>query len=90
MARDEYDGFDDWPDDWQDVFQDIPGVAEFRDYEFDIAAQLFEQGFMHHSDEPGYDKDAAQSAREEFFEYTGLPDELFPWDEWREAMGYDD
>lgn len=86
----EDDGYDDWPEDWQDVFDDIPGVSEFRDYEWNIAADLFEQGFMHHSDEPGYDADAAQAARDEFFEFTGLPEELFPWDEWREAMGYDE
>jgi len=86
----DYGDFEDWPEDWQDVFDDIPGVAEFRDYELDIAADLFEQAFMHHSSERGYDSDAVMAARDEFFEFTGLPDSMFPWDEWREAMGYDE
>lgn len=82
--------YEDWDREFRDVFDDIPGVPLFRDYEFERAEELFERGFTHHADEPGYDKEDAQAAREEFFEFTGLPDELFPWDEWREAMGYDE
>lgn len=82
--------FDDWPEEWQETFDDIPGVGLFRDYEYEQASELFEAGFMHHSNEPGYDPDAIREAREEFFDFTGLPEELFPWDEWREAMGYSD
>ena len=78
------------PDEWQDVFDDIPGIGLFRDYEYNEAMDLFEAGFMHHSGEAGYDADAVHAAREEFFEFTGLPENLFPWDEWREAMGYDE
>jgi hypothetical protein len=79
----------DLPGEWQDVFDDIPGVHLFRDYEYNHAQDLFEAGFTHHANEAGYDPDAANAAREEFFDFTGLPEELFPWDEWREAMGYD-
>jgi hypothetical protein len=82
--------YEDWDEEFRDVFDDIPGVPLFRDYEYEIAQDLFERGFTHHADEPGYDREEAQAAREEFFEFTGLPDELFPWDEWREAMGYDE
>jgi hypothetical protein len=89
MMRD-YGDQADWPDEWREVFDDIPGVGMFRDYEYFESADLFEKAFMHHQDEPGYDRDAVLAAREEFFEYTGLPEELFPWDDWREAMGYED
>jgi hypothetical protein len=82
--------FGEWPDEWRETFDDIPGIGLFREYEQDVAMDLFEAGFMHHSDEPGYDADYAQAMRDEFFEFTGLPEEMFPWDEWREAMGYDD
>lgn len=82
--------YEDWDSEFRDVFDDIPGVPMFRDYEYGEAERLFEIGFTHHSDEPGYDAAEAQAAREEFFEFTGLPEELFPWDDWREAMGYDE
>lgn len=84
----DYGPFGEWPDEWQTTFEDIPGVGMFRTYEYEQATELFERAFMHHSDEPGYDSDSVNAAREEFFTYTGLPEELFPWDEWREAMGY--
>jgi hypothetical protein len=80
--------YEDWPSEWQETFDDIPGIGMFRDYEWEQSAELFERAFMHHSDESGYNADEILAAREEFFEYTGLPEELFPWDEWREAMGY--
>lgn len=88
--RDFGDNEEGWPDEWREVFEDIPGVGMFRDYEFERSAELFERGFMHHADEAGYDRDEVNAARQEFFDYTGLPEELFPWDDWREAMGYDD
>jgi hypothetical protein len=82
--------YDDWSSDWQETWDDIPGVGMFREHEYTHAMELFETAFMHHSDEPGYDKNEVADARAEFFDYTGLPEEMFPWDEWREAMGYDD
>lgn len=80
--------YEDWDAEFQGVWDDIPGIPLFRDYEYDRAMELFEAGFTHHSDEADYDRDEARAAREEFFEFTGLPEELFPWDDWREAMGY--
>lgn len=87
---DDLGSYDDWTHGWQEVFDDIPGVGMFRDYEYAETVSLFERAFMHYADEPGYDPNDIRQAREEFFEYTGLPEELFPWDEWREVMGYDD
>lgn len=72
------------------MFDDIPGIPMFRDYEYNHTADLFERGFTHHSDEPGYDANDVAEARAEFWEFTGLPEELFPWDEWREAMDYEE
>lgn len=89
MANGEDDGYE-FPDQWEDIFDFIPGVSEFREYEQEIARDLFEAGWMHHADEAGYSSDDVHRAREEFFEFTGLPEELFPWDEWRELMGYDE
>lgn len=81
--------YEDWDRELQEAFDDIPGVSMFRDYEYEIAEELFDRAFTHHADETDYDADDVHAAREEFFEFTGLPEELFPWDEWREAMGYD-
>jgi hypothetical protein len=80
--------YDDWDAEFQEVWDDIPGIPLFRDYEYNQAMDLFEAGFTHHSDEASYDRDEVLQARADFFEFTGLPEELFPWDDWREAMGY--
>ena len=80
--------YDEWDEEFREVWEELPGVSHFRDYEYEIAEQLFERGFTHHSDESDYDRDDARQAREEFFEFTGIPEELFPWDDWREAMDY--
>jgi hypothetical protein len=80
--------YDDWDGEFREVWEELPGVSYFRDYEYDIAQELFERGFTHHSTDSDYDRDDARLAREEFFEFTGIPEELFPWDDWREAMDY--
>lgn len=82
-------GYDDWNSEFQEVWDEIPGIHYFRDYEYEQAEALFERAFTHHSDEMGYDPDDVRAAREEFFDFTGLDDEYFPWDDWREAMEYD-
>lgn len=79
-------GYDDWGEEFRDVFDDVPGISYFREYEVERAEELFERGFMDRSLTP----DERMAAREEFFDYTGLPEDMFPWDEWREAMGYED
>jgi hypothetical protein len=82
--------YEDWEPEFQEVWDELPGIPLFREYEYNEAADLFERGFTHHADEPGYDREDAMAARDEFFEFTGLPEELFDWDGWREAMGYND
>lgn len=81
--------YDDWGEEFREVWEEIPGIPFFRDYEREHAEDLFERGFTHHSDEEFYNSADAKTARDEFFEYTGLPEELFPWEDWREAMGYE-
>ena len=75
----------DWEPEFRDVWNDIPGVPLFREYEFNQSAELFERGWVDSSLSP----DERETARQDFFDFTGLPEELFPWDDWREAMGYE-
>lgn len=79
-------GYDDWSDEFREVWEDLPGIPLFRDFEREQAEDLFYSAFV----DKGLTKEERDSAREEFFDYTGLPEEMFPWDEWREAMGYGD
>lgn len=81
--------YDDWDAGYQDTWDDIPGIPFLNDWEYDYASDLFERGFTHHSGEDGYDADSVADAREEFFDFMGLEYEDFPWDDWREAMGYE-
>lgn len=81
--------YDDWDEEFRGLFDGLPGIPYFRPYELEQAEELFERGFTHHSTDPDYDRDDARQAREDFFAFTGLPEELFDWDDWREAMGYE-
>lgn len=95
MAGDDgnaWDGFSD--DDVESLWGAIPGVPFLDPYEQDYARELFERGFIDRDIDP----DSRMEARDEFFDFTGLgyyDDEgllhadLFPWDEWRELMGYE-
>ena len=82
--------YDDWGDGFQETFDSVPGIHQLRDYEYSVLEDLYERGFTRHADTPGYSADDVHAARQEFFDFYGLPEELFPWDDWREAMGYDD
>lgn len=77
--------YDDWTPEFRDVWNDIPGVPLFRDYEREISADLYERGWVDSTLTP----DEREEARQEFFDFTGLEEQFFPWDEWREAMGYE-
>jgi len=88
------DAFGDLSDERQDLFGEIPGTAYFDDYaEERIAQDLYAVGFGYTAaeyDQMGIDADQVHAAREEFFDFMGLEWDDFPWDEWREAMGYDE
>jgi hypothetical protein len=81
-------GYDDWTPEFQDVWEEIPGSGYWHELSElgEQAQELFERGFMPNED---LSADERFEAREEFFELTGLPEEMFPWDDWRKAMGYE-
>jgi hypothetical protein len=84
-----WDEYNSWDDGFKDAWDDIPGIPYAEDWEIEQLEDLFEIGFMHSSAEPDYNADVVHQAREEFFEFLGLEYSDFPWDEWREAMGYE-
>jgi hypothetical protein len=88
--------YDDWESSFREVYDDVPGMATAYndDDNFDsaYAEALFEAGFTHTSaelDALGYSPDDIAAIREEFFDYMGVDERDFDWQEWREAMGYD-
>jgi hypothetical protein len=86
--------YDNLDPDRRAVFDEIPG-RDYFDTDFDerYAETLFAIGFGYTAEEydgMGLDADAVHAAREDFFDFMGLEWEDFPWDEWREAMGYDE
>lgn len=88
--------YDDWDEPFREVYDDIPGMATAYEHDdnFDpsYAESLFEVGFTMHSDEleaAGYSQDEVQAIREEFFDYIGIDEADFDWQDWREAMGYE-
>lgn len=71
--------YDYWDESFQEVWESTPGTAFLDDQENNIAQDLFNLGFIENVH--GY--------RDEFFDYMEMPEDMFPWAEWREAMGYD-
>ena len=88
--------YDDWEGPFRELYDSVPGMATAyeTDTHFDpgYAEALFEVGFTMHADEltaAGYSEDDVSAIREEFFDYMGIDDRDFDWQEWREVMGYD-
>jgi hypothetical protein len=61
-----------------DMFDRIPGVQFLDTEDRADSFELFYENFV----ENGHDREA-------FFEYMGMEPRDFPWEEWREWMGYD-
>lgn len=96
MAGDDEVTPEDFGQDFLDVWSDLPGSSWLEEQggeTLEEALNLMHIGW--------FDRDATPEerfeARAEFFEYTGigymdengeLHSDLFPWDDWREAMGY--
>lgn len=93
MAYYPEDGFGDLSAERQDAFWEVPGTAYFDDRAEERQAQeLYAAGFGYTAseyDSMGLDPDQVHEAREAFFDFMGLEWDDFPWDEWREAMGYE-
>jgi hypothetical protein len=93
MAYFPEDSFGNLSDEQQGTFWEIPGTAHFDNIGEEREAQeLYAAGFGYKAeeyDQMGLDPDQVHEAREEFFDFMGLEWDDFPWDEWREAMGYE-
>lgn len=85
--------YEDLDSGYKDLFEDIPNTDYFEyDWERDYAQELFERGFGHSSedyDALGLTPEEVTAAREEFFDFMGMEIDDFPWDDWREEMGYE-
>lgn len=87
------DPFGSLSDDSRELFWQVPGADYIENTDLDYAETLYAVGFGYTAaeyDAMGIDPDAVHAAREDFFDFMGLEWEDFPWDEWREAMGYDE
>lgn len=84
--------FSDWDEPFQELFEATPGTDALEDYERGHVEDLFEAAFTISAedyDAMGLDPEQVHMYREEFFEYMGMDEADFDWDEWREAMGYE-
>lgn len=62
-----------------DVWDYVPGI-EFMDAEDQaVAFQLFYMGFIENDGR----------SRDDFFDFMGMEDADFPWEDWRDWMGYE-
>lgn len=81
-------GFDDYgehPDYYEnnleagfDMFDRLPGSEFLEDDERAYFFELFNDAFVEDS-----------TSREQFFEEFGMEESEFPWEDWREWMGYE-
>lgn len=94
MADDFYPVFGDLPEGLQEVFWHAEGADYFEDREDQsIAEAYYAMGFGFRGeeyDQMGLDPDAVKAARDAYFDHMQMNEDQFPWDEWREAMGYED
>lgn len=88
------DSFGDLPEHRQDVFWEVLGTDYFQDRaEEREAERLYSLGFGYKAseyDQMGINPETVRELREQFFDFMRLEWDDFPWDEWREAMGYND
>jgi len=84
--------YEDWEPEFQELWNNTSGTEYIDSFEESYAQQLFDLGFGHTASEYdalGITPDDVWAAREEFFDYMGMADDQFAWDEWREMMGYE-
>ena len=83
--------YDDWPEEFQEVWDDLErqdGFEGLSGSELEYAEYMFEEGFMHYAGE--ISPADTEFARGEFFDMIGQEwEDIFDWEGWREAMGYD-
>jgi hypothetical protein len=83
MAAPEFEEWYNLTDDFN-PWDYIPGVELLEPEERDLAFEYFYEGFINRAQSP----DEREAARDIFFDYLGLAEENFPWEDWREFMGY--
>lgn len=76
--------YEDWSEGMQNLFDQTTDILSDQDYylapdQLEIAIQLFEEAFL-----PGQDYTWYDVRGEDFFDFLGIPEELFDWDAWRE------
>jgi hypothetical protein len=76
--------YEDWSEGMQDVFDSATDILSDLGYylspeDFEFAQELFEYEFL-----PGQGATWVDVRGEMFFEWLGIPEELFDWDAWRE------
>jgi hypothetical protein len=87
MPRYEEDFPEYYPEDYRDqirhedfdVFDRLPGVEWLDESEREDVFEAFWHGFIENDWDRSY-----------FFDMTGMDQGDFPWEDWREFMGYDD
>ena len=83
--------YEDWPSEFQELWDELDQTVDFSEMtvsQIEYAEFMFEEGFMHYSGEVAYADMAF--AREEFWDLIGEEfEDIFDWEGWREAMGYD-
>jgi hypothetical protein len=80
------------PEERQELWDIVPGTDYVPSDELAEAQTLYAIGFGYRADEydqMGLTPETVYDMRQQFFDYMGMSDDQFPWDEWREAMGYE-
>jgi len=76
--------YEDWSEGYQELFDSVTDILSGQDFylspiQLEHAQELFEEAFL-----PGQNYSWNDIRGEEFFDYLGIPEELFDWDAWRE------
>jgi hypothetical protein len=70
------------------VWDAIPGIGYLDDSgQEDYLHDLFERGWV--DQDSNISKEERDAIRDEFYDAYGIDEANFPWEEWREAMGYE-
>jgi hypothetical protein len=84
--------YGDLPERQQNVFWEVSGTEHIPAGDMSEVQERWAMGFGFHAaeyDQMGITADTVHEQREWFLNYMGLEWDSFPWDDWREAMGYE-
>lgn len=86
------DPYGNLPRERQEIFGQIPGTDYIPSRDLAEVRTEWALAFGYNAvdyESMGIDKETVSALRDKFFEYMGLEWDNFPWDDWREAMGYE-